>query len=73
MFKDVLMPVFIVLIGLALIVAMMTLEDDGSVVGNAGGPIKTLCLNGVAYYDGYNTLAPAVDAETLTFIRCEAK
>ena len=73
MFKDVLMPVFIVLIGLALIVAMMTLEDDGSVIGNASGPIKTLCLNGVAYYDGYNTLAPAVDAETLTFIRCEAK
>jgi hypothetical protein len=73
MFKDVLMPIFIVLGITAILVALLNLEDDGSVVGNASGPIKTLCLNGVKYYDGYNTLAPAVDAETLTFIRCEVK
>ena len=55
----------------ALIGIAMAIMDDGSVVGNPGsGPIKTVCLNGVAYYDGYNSLAPAVDAETLTFIRC---
>ena len=54
----------------ALIGIIMAIEDDGSVAGNPSGPIKTICLNGVAYYDGYNTLAPAVDAETLTFIRC---
>ena len=57
--------------GVALIGIAMAMMDDGSVVGNPGsGPIKTVCLNGVAYYDGYNSLAPAVDAETLTFIRC---
>jgi len=73
MFKNVLMPVFIVLGITAILTALLNLENDGSVIGNASGPIKTLCLNGVAYYDGYNTLAPAVDAETLTFIRCEVK
>jgi len=53
--------------GVALVGIAMAIMDDGSV---DGGTYSTVCLNGVAYYDGYNSLAPAVDAETLTFIRC---
>lgn len=64
-------PIFVLIGVAALVYVLANLADDGSVDGGGFGDMySTICLNGVAYYDGHNTLAPAVDAETLTFIRC---
>ncbi|CAM0039222.1 hypothetical protein VPHF86_0044 [Vibrio phage F86] len=35
--------------------------------------IDKMCLDGVLYWDGYRVLTPVIDAETLTFTRCEAE
>lgn len=38
---------------------------------NSNFNIDKICLDGVLYWDGYRSLAPVIDAETLTFTRCE--
>ncbi len=54
----------------ALVVAGCT-ETTGTVVNG----FDTACLDGVLYYvdkSGYgNSLAPVIDSETLSFVRCK--
>lgn len=69
--RDVLTPVFVILIVIALLVAFMSREPDTDI--SEPGYYNSVCIEGVKYYSTGYKLAPAVDAETLTFIRCEVK
>ena len=71
MFKHVLLPIFIVLGITAILVALLNLEYDGSI--SEADYYEKVCMESVVYYQTGYKLAPAVDAETLTFIRCEVK
>ena len=63
---------YLVIVSALFLVACKPTETTNEVVNG----FEVACLNGVKYYfdsaGGYGkSLAPAIDAETLTYIRCE--
>jgi len=71
MLRNVLTPVLVVLTVIALLVVFTIREPDTNI--SKPGYYSAVCIEGVKYYSTGYKLAPAVDAETLTFIRCEVK
>ena len=62
---------YLVLVALLALTACKTTETTGEEVNG----FETACMKGVLYYvdraGGYGkALAPAIDAETMTYIRC---
>jgi len=65
---------YVVLASVLFLTACKTETTDNEKVNGFG----TACMSGVLYYfksaDGYGkSLAPVIDPETLTYVRCEAK
>lgn len=65
---------YLILVSLLVLVACKPTKTEDEVVNG----FETACMQGVLYYvdraGGYGkSLAPAIDAETMTYIRCEGK